>query len=150
MTPKEFLEFARKHGARMMDLKSVDMLGVWQHGSYPIETIDESVFKELGFDGSSIRASRWTGTSVSSRVPGGFESVGGFGCTSLCSWHWVVGEACLPPVDSAGEKPNGVSLTPVSREPGAWERPTLPGSFKPRTPGRFPWNWQVDMDGTQA
>ncbi len=56
MTPKEFFEFARQHDAEMMDLKFVDMLGTWQHCSYPIATIDESVFEEgLGFDGSSIR-----------------------------------------------------------------------------------------------
>ena len=56
MTAKEFFEFAKKHGARMMDLKFVDMLGTWQHCSYPIEAINESVFEEgLGFDGSSIR-----------------------------------------------------------------------------------------------
>jgi glutamine synthetase len=56
MTPKEFLEFAKKHDAGMMDLKFVDMLGTWQHCSYPIETLDEAAFEEgLGFDGSSIR-----------------------------------------------------------------------------------------------
>ncbi|MCE5278593.1 MAG: type I glutamate--ammonia ligase [Planctomycetaceae bacterium] len=56
MTPKEFFEFARKNKAEMMDLKFVDMLGTWQHCSYPIATINESVFEEgLGFDGSSIR-----------------------------------------------------------------------------------------------
>ncbi len=56
MTPKEFFEFAKKHGAGMMDLKFVDMLGTWQHCSYPIAAIDEGVFEEgLGFDGSSIR-----------------------------------------------------------------------------------------------
>jgi glutamine synthetase len=56
MTPKEFFEFAKKNGAEMMDLKFVDMLGTWQHCSYPIKTVDESVFEEgLGFDGSSIR-----------------------------------------------------------------------------------------------
>ncbi|MDY6914309.1 MAG: type I glutamate--ammonia ligase, partial [Planctomycetota bacterium] len=56
MTPKEFFAFADKHGARMMDLKFIDMLGTWQHCSYPIETLDEGIFSEgLGFDGSSIR-----------------------------------------------------------------------------------------------
>jgi len=56
MTPKEFFEFAKENDAEMMDLKFVDMLGTWQHCSYPIATIDESVFEEgLGFDGSSIR-----------------------------------------------------------------------------------------------
>ena len=56
MTPKEFFEFAKENGAEMMDLKFVDMLGTWQHCSYPIAAIDEGVFEEgLGFDGSSIR-----------------------------------------------------------------------------------------------
>ncbi|MBN1868606.1 type I glutamate--ammonia ligase [Candidatus Sumerlaeota bacterium] len=55
-TAKEFFEFAKKHGAEMIDLKFVDMLGTWQHCSYPIQTADESIFEEgLGFDGSSIR-----------------------------------------------------------------------------------------------
>ncbi|MBS3735192.1 MAG: type I glutamate--ammonia ligase [Phycisphaerae bacterium] len=56
MSPKEFFEFAKAHGAEMMDLKFVDMLGTWQHCSYPLATVDDSVFDEgLGFDGSSIR-----------------------------------------------------------------------------------------------
>jgi len=56
MTPKEFFEFAKKNNAEMMDLKFVDMLGTWQHCSYPINCLDEGIFEEgLGFDGSSIR-----------------------------------------------------------------------------------------------
>ena len=56
MTPKEFFEFAEKHDAKMVDLKFVDLLGTWQHCSYPIEAMDEGTFEEgLGFDGSSIR-----------------------------------------------------------------------------------------------
>ena len=56
MSGKEFFEFCRKKNVRMMDLKFVDMLGSWQHCSYPVETLDESIFSEgLGFDGSSIR-----------------------------------------------------------------------------------------------
>ncbi len=56
MTASEFFEFAKKNNAEMMDLKFVDMLGTWQHCSYPIECLDESIFEEgLGFDGSSIR-----------------------------------------------------------------------------------------------
>jgi len=54
MTPQEFFEFAKAHGAEMMDLKFCDMLGTWQHCSYPVETLDEGAFEEgLGFDGSS-------------------------------------------------------------------------------------------------
>lgn len=56
MTPKEFFEFAKKNDAKMLDLKFVDLLGTWQHCSYPIDCLDESIFEEgLGFDGSSIR-----------------------------------------------------------------------------------------------
>ncbi len=56
MTPKEFFEFAKEHGADMVDLKFCDLLGTWQHCSFPIESLDEAALTEgLGFDGSSIR-----------------------------------------------------------------------------------------------
>ena len=56
MAPKDFFEFAKKNNAKMVDLKFVDLLGTWQHCSYPIDTWDEGTFKDgLGFDGSSIR-----------------------------------------------------------------------------------------------
>ncbi len=56
MTSKDFFDFVKKHDAQMVDLKFVDMLGTWQHCSYPIGIWDEDTFKEgLGFDGSSIR-----------------------------------------------------------------------------------------------
>lgn len=48
----------------MMDLKFVDLLGTWQHCSYPIDALDDSIFTEgLGFDGSSIRG--WQGIESS-------------------------------------------------------------------------------------
>jgi len=60
MTAKEFFEFAKKNGSEMMDLKFVDLLGTWQHCSFPLDVIDEGTFTEgLGFDGSSIRG--WQG-----------------------------------------------------------------------------------------
>jgi len=56
MTPKEFFEFCKKHGARMLDLKFVDLLGSWQHCTYPVDVLDEGTLAHgLGFDGSSIR-----------------------------------------------------------------------------------------------
>ncbi|MFP4434635.1 MAG: type I glutamate--ammonia ligase [Planctomycetota bacterium] len=56
MTPKEFFDFCKKHDAKMIDLKFCDMLGTWQHCSYPVATVGEEIFEEgLGFDGSSIR-----------------------------------------------------------------------------------------------
>ena len=59
-SPAEFFTFAKKHQAEMVDLKFVDMLGNWQHCSFPIEHLDADTFEEgLGFDGSSIRG--WMG-----------------------------------------------------------------------------------------
>ncbi len=56
MTPHEFFEFARSHGATMVDLKFTDLLGTWQHCTYPIDSWDEDTFTDgVGFDGSSIR-----------------------------------------------------------------------------------------------
>jgi len=64
MTPKEFFEFAKKNKAEMVDLKFTDLLGTWQHCTFPIETWDESTFVDgVGFDGSSIRG--WQGIHVS-------------------------------------------------------------------------------------
>ncbi len=64
MTPKDFFDLARKNKAVMMDLKFVDLLGTWQHCTYPIDSLDESIFEEgLGFDGSSIRG--WQGIHMS-------------------------------------------------------------------------------------
>jgi glutamine synthetase len=67
MTPKEALEFAEKHGAKIVDLKFCDFLGTWQHFSIPIRCLDESVFEEgVGFDGSSIRG--WQTINASDMV----------------------------------------------------------------------------------
>ena len=64
MTPKEFFEFAKKHKCEMVDLKFTDMLGTWQHCSFPTDTWDEGTFEEgVGFDGSSIRG--WQAINVS-------------------------------------------------------------------------------------
>jgi len=64
MTPKDFFEFAKKNNAEMVDLKFTDLLGTWQHCTFPIETWDESTFVDgVGFDGSSIRG--WQGIHMS-------------------------------------------------------------------------------------
>ena len=60
MTPKEFFDFCKKSNAEMVDLKFCDLLGTWQHCSFPIDVLDEGTFVDgLGFDGSSIRC--WQG-----------------------------------------------------------------------------------------
>ena len=48
----------------MADLKFVDLLGTWQHCTFPLDVWDEGTFVEgVGFDGSSIRG--WQGIHVS-------------------------------------------------------------------------------------
>src|SRR5574341_5307 len=54
--PKEVMEYAREHGAKLVDLKFMDFLGTWQHFTTPLHEVPEETFEEgLGFDGSSIR-----------------------------------------------------------------------------------------------
>ena len=56
MKPKDVLEFAKKNGAVMVDLKFIDLPGIWQHTSVPVGRLEESSFEDgFGFDGSSIR-----------------------------------------------------------------------------------------------
>lgn len=58
-TAKEVLDFAREKEVKMVDVKFIDLPGVWQHFSVPIQEFDEGTFTEgLGFDGSSIRGFR--------------------------------------------------------------------------------------------
>ena len=56
MQPKEVLEFAKEKRVQMVDVKFVDLFGIWQHFSIPIHELEEGLFEDgLGFDGSSIR-----------------------------------------------------------------------------------------------
>ncbi|MGF1509388.1 MAG: type I glutamate--ammonia ligase [Myxococcota bacterium] len=56
MTPKDVLTFAKERRIQLVDLKFVDLFGIWQHFSFPIKEMSEEIFEEgLGFDGSSIR-----------------------------------------------------------------------------------------------
>jgi glutamine synthetase len=56
MTPEEVLQFATEQGAKMVDLKFVDMPGMWQHFTVPLHEFEVDTFLEgKAFDGSSIR-----------------------------------------------------------------------------------------------
>ncbi|MGH9493795.1 MAG: glutamine synthetase beta-grasp domain-containing protein, partial [Candidatus Sulfotelmatobacter sp.] len=58
--PKSVIDFARKHDAKVFDLRFTDIPGLWHHVSYPIDRLTEASFEEgFGIDGSSIRA--WAG-----------------------------------------------------------------------------------------
>ncbi len=56
MTAKEVLKFAKEKNARMVNLKFLDFVGIWQHFTIPVSELSEDIFEAgLGFDGSSIR-----------------------------------------------------------------------------------------------
>ncbi|MFP8873393.1 MAG: type I glutamate--ammonia ligase [Myxococcota bacterium] len=56
MDARQVLEFAKEKGVVIVDCKFVDLLGTWQHCSFPLHQLEESTFEDgYGFDGSSIR-----------------------------------------------------------------------------------------------
>src|SRR3954447_15226884 len=53
MTPADALKLAEQSGAKMVDFKFVDLLGIWQHTTMPIAKLSAEVFKDgYFFDGS--------------------------------------------------------------------------------------------------
>ena len=69
-TPSDFFAYAKKNGATMADVKFVDLLGTWQHCTFPVSFLDEKAFSEgLGFDGSSIRGWKMIHESDMMAVP---------------------------------------------------------------------------------
>jgi len=55
-SPREVIERARETGIKIVDLKFIDVPGLWQHFSVPGTELTEELFEEgIGFDGSSIR-----------------------------------------------------------------------------------------------
>ena len=46
MTPKEVLDFAKKNNATIVDLKFMDLLGMWQHFSVPESELELDLFDE--------------------------------------------------------------------------------------------------------
>jgi glutamine synthetase len=56
MSAKEVLKFAADQQAEFVDLRFTDLVGSWQHLSFPIEELSEDSFQDgFGFDASSIR-----------------------------------------------------------------------------------------------
>src|SRR5438046_9871140 len=55
-TPMDVLKFAKDNKIEAVDLKFLDLLGIWQHFTIPPSELTEELFEEgNGFDGSSIR-----------------------------------------------------------------------------------------------
>ena len=64
VTTAEAVKYIQSTGAKMVDLKFIDLLGQWQHCTLSAAAFDEDMFTEgLGFDGSSIRG--WQGIQES-------------------------------------------------------------------------------------
>jgi glutamine synthetase len=55
-TPDDVRKLAKEAGVKIVDLKFVDLPGVWQHFSLPVQDLNDDLFSDgIGFDGSSIR-----------------------------------------------------------------------------------------------
>ncbi|MDE0427645.1 MAG: type I glutamate--ammonia ligase [Candidatus Poribacteria bacterium] len=56
MTPSEVVALAKENNVKIIDLKFMDLPGMWQHFSLMADELTEELFEEgSGFDGSSIR-----------------------------------------------------------------------------------------------
>ncbi len=70
MTPNEVLVFCKKNEVEMVDLKFVDLPGIWQHLTVPIHQLTEESFEEgFNFDGSSIRGWKSINESDMKMIP---------------------------------------------------------------------------------
>ena len=56
MKPHEVIQLAKNHDCKFVDLKFIDLPGLWQHTTVPMSRLSEELFEHgLGFDGSSVR-----------------------------------------------------------------------------------------------
>jgi glutamine synthetase len=54
--PSDVLKMVKDHDVKIIDLRFLDFVGMWQHFSFPTHMIDAGTFEDgMGFDGSSIR-----------------------------------------------------------------------------------------------
>ncbi len=68
--PQEVLKMIQDQNIELIDLKFVDLFGIWQHCTFHRSLIDEDSFSEgIAFDGSSIRGWKAINNSDMSMVP---------------------------------------------------------------------------------
>ncbi len=69
-TPQEVLKMIQDQNIELIDLKFVDLFGIWQHCTFHRSLVDEDSFRDgIAFDGSSIRGWKAINNSDMSMVP---------------------------------------------------------------------------------
>jgi glutamine synthetase len=77
MSSNDVIELAKEKGARIVDLRFIDLLGLWQHFSIPISEIPEEFFLEgIGFDGASIPGFQTIDRSVAQKAEAHVKGLG--------------------------------------------------------------------------
>lgn len=67
MKPAEVIQFSKDNDCKFVDLKFIDLPGIWQHMTIPADRLSEEIFEDgLGFDGSSVRG--WQPINASDMV----------------------------------------------------------------------------------
>jgi glutamine synthetase len=70
MKVKEVIQLAKNNDCEFVDLKFIDLPGMWQHTTVPASRLSEEIFEEgLGFDGSSVRGWQPINASDMSIIP---------------------------------------------------------------------------------
>ncbi len=69
-TPQDVMQMIKDNNVQIVDLKFIDLPGIWQHCSYHISQIDEETFTTgMPFDGSSIRGWKTINESDMLKIP---------------------------------------------------------------------------------